>query len=353
VNQPLVSVVTPFHNTAAYLAQCIESVLAQSYAQFEYILVDNCSTDGSGDIAETYARRDSRIRLIRRTELLSQVQNYNGALAAISAASKYCKMVQADDYIFPECLKLMAQAFEQSERIGLVGAYDLKADVVRGSRFPYLNLPVSGKETAKLYLQNAIFPFGSPTTVMYRSSLILGQPPFYDESLLHEDTEKCMQILASWDFAFVPQVLSFLRADNESISSAVRNFQPDLLDRYIIVQHHAATFLEPDEAAGLKKEAKRDYYEILAHAALRFRGSDFWRYHENGLKTIGEKIDWMYLMSVASSHLLWMAANPGTTISRMLRLSTNGRVNSGRLTDGGMNDDRTKSGRKTTAGTIE
>src|SRR5258708_32283098 len=105
VSPPLVSVVTPFHNTAAFLAQCIESVLRQSYTQFEYILVDNCSTDGSGDIAETYARRDSRIRLIRRTELLSQVQNYNAAIAEISDETKYCKIVQADDYIFPDCFK--------------------------------------------------------------------------------------------------------------------------------------------------------------------------------------------------------------------------------------------------------
>ena len=65
VNRPLVSVVTPFFNTAPYLAECIESVLAQSYSHFEYILLDNCSTDGSSEIAAAYASRDSRIRLIR------------------------------------------------------------------------------------------------------------------------------------------------------------------------------------------------------------------------------------------------------------------------------------------------
>src|ERR1700730_17167571 len=119
----LISVVTPFHNTAAYLAQCIESVLAQSHSHFEYILVDNCSTDGSGDIANAYARRDPRLRMIRRSQLLSQVQNYNRALTEISNGSEYCKIVQADDFIFPECLSLMVQSFERSESIGLVSSY--------------------------------------------------------------------------------------------------------------------------------------------------------------------------------------------------------------------------------------
>ena len=195
MSQPLVSVVTPFHNTAPYLAQCIESVLAQSYSRFEYILVDNCSTDESGEIAETYAQRDPRIRFIRRPQLLSQVQNYNAALTEISTDSQYCKIVQADDYIFPDCLRMMVQAFEQSESVGLVSAYDLKGNIVRGSGFPHGKPLLPGREVARLYLRTGTFVFGSPTTVMYRSSLVRSQQPFYDELLLHEDTEKCMQIL--------------------------------------------------------------------------------------------------------------------------------------------------------------
>ena len=318
MSEPLVSVVTPFHNTAPYLAQCIESVLAQSYSRFEYILVDNCSTDESGEIAETYARRDSRIRLIRRAQLLSQVQNYNAALAEISAESKYCKIVQADDYIFPDCLRLMVQAFEQSETVGLVSAYDLKADIVRGSGFPHGKPLLPGREVARLYLRTGIFVFGSPTTVMYRSSLVRSQQPFYDESLLHEDTEKCMQILENWDFGFVYQLLSFLRVDNESISATFCSFQPVVLDRYILVQRYASVFLDADEALALKKKTKRWYYDVLASEALRFRGHDFWRYHQAGLKTLGETLHRPHLALRIARAFLGMIANPGTTARRGL-----------------------------------
>lgn len=319
MSRSLVSVVTPFHNTAPYLAHCIESVLAQTYSLFEYILVDNCSTDGSGEIAETYARRDPRIRLIRRTQLLSQVQNYNGALAEISEAGQYCKIVQADDVILPECLQLMVQAFEQSESIGLVSSYWLKGTTVRGCGFPSGTTLLPGKEVARLYLRAGVYVFGSPTAVMYRSSIVRNQEPFYDESLLHEDTEKCMQILEGWDFGFVHQVLSFLRLGNDSISSAFRGFQPEALDWYIIVQRYASSFLESGEALALKKRSKREYYQVLANEALRFRGSDFWRYHDAGLRTLGEKLDRVYLAVEMGRTLLWMAANPGTTVVRAMR----------------------------------
>src|SRR6185503_16132381 len=95
--RPLVSVVTPFYNTAPYLAGCIESVLAQTHRDFEYLLVNNKSTDGSREIAARYSAQDSRLRVIDNPAFVGQVENYNGALAHISPASRYVKIVQADD----------------------------------------------------------------------------------------------------------------------------------------------------------------------------------------------------------------------------------------------------------------
>ena len=63
---PTISVVMPVYNAAAYLAEAVESVLAQSFGDFEFIVVNDGSTDCSGRILEQYAKRDRRIKLVAR-----------------------------------------------------------------------------------------------------------------------------------------------------------------------------------------------------------------------------------------------------------------------------------------------
>jgi len=281
--------------------------------------MDNCSTDGSSEIAESYARRDPRIRFIRCSQFVSQLANYNRALAEISGNSQYCKIVAADDYIFPDCLWMMLEAFGQSDEIGLVSSYCLEGSDIKGSGYPFPMPSLSGREAARQYLRGGPHFFGSPTTVMYRSSLVRHQQPFFNESLPHADTEKCMEILEHWDLAFVHQILSFLRIDNESVSSAFRTFQPHALDRYIIVQRYASTFLQATEAASLKGESKRLYYRMLAKEAIQLRPPEFWRHHREGLKTLSEVIDWRYLALSVGVQLLWVASNPGMMVRRALR----------------------------------
>jgi glycosyltransferase involved in cell wall biosynthesis len=314
LNPPLVSVVTPFYNTAPYISQCIESVLGQEYSNFEYILSDNCSTDGSSEIACEYARQDSRIRLIRQPRFLDQVPHYNAALAAISTESKYCKIVQADDRIFPACLQAMVAAFEQSETIGLVSSYDQKGVNVRGSGYPCDAPFMKGREMGRLYMRSGLFVFGSPSTVMYRSQIVREQKPFFGVGLLHEDTDKCLEILEHWDFGFVYQILSFLRADNDSITNRIRDYEPHALDRYTMVQRFSSIFLEPSEADVIRQATKTSYYSVLARQALRFRGRVFWKYHRSGLKLLGESLDRLFLIRQIARRAFWMLLNPGDTL---------------------------------------
>ena len=88
---PLVSVVTPVYNGGRWLRECIESVLAQSYRNWRYTIVNNRSTDDTLEIAEHYARQDARVRVHNNAEFLPIIDNHNHALALIDADSTYCK----------------------------------------------------------------------------------------------------------------------------------------------------------------------------------------------------------------------------------------------------------------------
>jgi glycosyltransferase involved in cell wall biosynthesis len=177
---PLVSVVTPFYNTREFLEECIESVLRQTYQNWEYVLVDNCSSDGSSEIAQRYARRfPGQIRLIRTETFLSQVGNYNFALTCISPDSKYCKMVQADDWIFPDCLRSMVELAEAHPKAGIVSAYELEGDRAwLGAGLPYPSSEVSGREICRQYFHRYLLVFGTPTALLMRSDLVRSRNPF-------------------------------------------------------------------------------------------------------------------------------------------------------------------------------
>src|ERR1700683_1050672 len=106
---PLVSVVTPAYNEEKYLGECIESVLAQTYTNWDYTIVNNGSTDGTLAIAQKYAAANPRIRVISHDTVIPALANFNFSLRQASTASKYYKMVLADDWMFPECLERMVE----------------------------------------------------------------------------------------------------------------------------------------------------------------------------------------------------------------------------------------------------
>jgi glycosyltransferase involved in cell wall biosynthesis len=286
-----VSVVTPFYNTAAYLPACIESVLAQTYPHFDYLLVDNRSTDGSADIAADYARRDPRIRLVHNERFLTQVQNYNGALRRIAKGSRYCKIVQADDTLMPRCLEEMVAVADAHPRAAIISSYRFQGSSVNPEGgLPHDRTLLSGREACRLHLIDNIYLFGSPTTVMYRADVVRGRDPFYPERWLFEDAGAAFEILREHDLAFVHQILSFSRIDDRSLTGAVRHFRPCTLAKVIFFKRHGRHYLTPEEYERYAGAYEAWYRRFLAESWAFGREPAFWEFHEAGLASIGETI---------------------------------------------------------------
>lgn len=291
MSQPLVSVVTPVYNTEKYLAECIESVLAQSYQHWEYVIINNCSTDRSLEIAQAYARQDSRIKIHNNAQFLTQMQNWNHAMRQISPDSRYCKVVHADDWLFPHCLEQMVELAEEQPSVGIIGAYRLDETEVNLDGLPYPSGFVPGREVCRFVLNSGRYIFGSPTSLLIRSDLVRQKEKFYNEAYIHADKEICFELLQQVDFGFVHQVLTYTRRHNEATSTMTRRFETYKLSVLHTLVNYGPIFLNQEEYRQcLARELKR-YYKFLARRVFELKDREFWDYHQKELKAMGLPLD--------------------------------------------------------------
>ena len=261
-NQSLVSVVTPVYNGADYIAECIESVLAQTYENWEHVIVENCSTDGTLEILRSYEARDPRIRVVTPGVFVGQVENQNRAMQAASPESKYNKVLHADDWMFPECLERMVALAEEHPSVGIVSAYRLEETRVTLTGLPVSISVLSGREICRSTLLSGPYPylFGSPSSLLIRSDLVRSRDPFYNvENLYGNDVEACLETLRSSDFGFLHQVLTFTRRHEGTVFWNYDRLGGNLPEQIKLVMKYAPVYLE-------EREYQRKLAGLLANA---------------------------------------------------------------------------------------
>ncbi len=184
---PGISVVMPAYNAEKTLAAAVQSVLAQTYADFELLIVDDCSTDGTAALAEQLARRDSRIRILRneRNSGVSVSRNFGVA----QAKYPWIALLDSDDQWTPEKLERQLRVLETQEDAGLIFTGVSYIDEAgRHSDFVF-HVPrhVTFRE---LLRQNVI----SCSSVLVKRELLECWPMYPDQNI-HEDYAAWLQIL--------------------------------------------------------------------------------------------------------------------------------------------------------------
>ena len=306
-NHPLVSVVTPVYNGEKYLDECIRSVRDQTYQRWEYIILNNCSTDRTIEIASRHASEDERIRVVNTDQLLPLIRNHNHALRQISTESKFCKMLHADDTLFKNCLELMVSAAEENPTAGIVGAYSLWGRKVVSDGLPHTTTFLSGKELCRLTFLDQLYCFWSPSSLLITSDLIRQRDSFYNEKHLHADDEACYEVLKKTDFAFVHQVLTFIRTHDESATSAITaEYNKTILSNFDLFLRFGPFYLSQDEFKRQLHIKSRQYYHFLANSLFRIREQGFWKYHKETRMEIGLSFSRARFARAVISHFIEM-----------------------------------------------
>ena len=323
--QPLVSVLTPVYNGARFLAECIESVLRQTYRNWEYIIVNNHSADATLEIANAYARKDPRLRVYSNEQLLGVIANHNRAFRLISPDSAYCKVVSADDWLFPECLRCMVGLAEANPSVGIVGSYQLSGGGTRWSdwtvkwiQIPYCDGVFPGSEVGRLHLLGGIDVFGAPTSLLYRADLVRQHDCFYPNETAEADTSACCRALQTTDYGFVYQVLSYERVHTARVTTQSQSLNAYLSSDISDLVEYGASFLSREERQSRLTAMLDAYYRFLVISALKRREPAFWAYHRKRLAEIGQPLNYGRL-GASVFKLLWDTIGQPITMARRLQ----------------------------------
>lgn len=307
-HQPLVTVLTPVYNGGEFLRECIESVLAQDYKNWRYIIVNNCSTDDTLDIARKYAAEDERIRVVTNSDFLSMPQNFNRAFGMVPAASSYCKVVCSDDWLHPHCLSKMVRFAEAHPTAGIISCYQRSGEQTRWAVLPKEVSLLSGVEACRKVLLEGAAIFPAPTAALYRSSLLRERRPFFPNDRPHSDSSACYAHLDRCDFGVVHEVLAVERVHDSQITAQISGVAAGDLAYIEGLIEYGPKYLTAEELSARRREVLRHYYQGLGRALLKLRKAAFWKFQRERLAELGLTLDPLQVargvLSVLSSHLM-------------------------------------------------
>lgn len=263
---PKVSVCIPVYNRPVYVAKAIESVLNQTFTDFELIVTDNCSTDNTPEVIKSYAAKDGRIKYYKNEHNLGVISNINRGL--LQARGEYIKFVLSDDKLAPQCIEVFVETMDKHPEVSLITSFTQSfgdSDNIRDrSYFPGTG-QLEGKVCQKDLLINGNWPGGPSSTMFRRRDLHLG---LFDNRWKYwlGDLDMWLRLLGVGNAYIVPQVLSYLRIHDEQ-ESAIHGIEYRLIKERLMLANIAFWF--PHMYGEYTRKEKRKIQNHLLERLVR------------------------------------------------------------------------------------
>lgn len=298
---PKVSILIPVFNRKDFIAECIQSALDQTYTDFEVVVVDNASDDGTWAICQEFAGKDQRVRIFRNETNLGPVRNW--LVCVEKARGEYTKILWSDDLIQPAYLSKLLPYLDEPD----VGFVYSSTDIFESNRFNVVAKYFRGAETGVYdswhYINGTLlggdFP-GSPGCAIFRTAdvkknLLLDVPNRVssDFSMHAIGNDMLLFLLTAAEypkFALVNEPLANFRAHATSITTSAAKGKIPL--HYDLVKG----FFAENHVKGASLIRKLNA-EFLIHL-LKYRGTQF------GIRTLTDfypskvraNVDYAYLV---------------------------------------------------------
>lgn len=208
----LISIITPTYNREAFLPAAIESVLAQSYKEFELIIVDDGSTDNSRELINAYADKDPRVKyLYQENQRQSVARNY----ALSIAKGDFICFLDSDNYWPHDKLEKSLKAFEQHPEADIVYGDCITIDE-QGNELHRNNMHRYSGNIAALLLKDN---FVSMNTTMTRRKCFNEMGGMSGKRRVADDYDLWLKFSARYRFQYIPEFLAYYRVMENQISS--------------------------------------------------------------------------------------------------------------------------------------
>lgn len=260
---PAVSILMTAYNREQYIAEAIESVLASSFPDFELIIVDDSSTDGTFKIAKDY-EWDKRVRIFRNPKNLGQFANRNHA--ASLASGTYLKFLDSDDILYPHSLAIMMEAMLQYPEAGIgVG------EKYRDSDKPYPYCLSSGEALCRHYLQQELLMIGPSGTIIKRSAF--EEAKGFENYGMPSDNHLTLKIVSKHPVVMLQRDLFWWRVHRGQVFQQTVHQPENILNNYAfnrnIVTAHSS--LNENLSRKILFNQKKIFYRNLLRLILRQR----------------------------------------------------------------------------------
>jgi glycosyltransferase involved in cell wall biosynthesis len=263
--QPLVSIISPTYNHEKFVADCIESVLAQTYQNWEMIIIDDGSTDGTFNIASSYAQRESRIKAFTQKNIgiFRLGESYNFALS--HSTGKYVAVLECDDIWFPDKLETQVADLEQKPECLLswgrayLSAIDLSFNYYLAPKNDedmtlFFNKPVGS--FLKKFIYATLIP--ALTLVIRRDALIEIGGFRQGFNLPLVDIPTTLELLMKGEFTFIDKPLGSWRIYPNQVTKTYTGQMTT--SYYALIQSFMERFPSAFEEHGLTKKVIDDHF---------------------------------------------------------------------------------------------
>ncbi len=210
--QPLVSVILTTHNRARLVGRAIESILNQTYKNFELLIIDDCSQDNTQEILSQYAAKDARVCIIKNEQNIGITKSINRGLSY--AKGKYVFRLDDDDIVKSQTIELEEKFLEDHPSYGLVGSFAIQIDA-QGNEIGKKTYPTGSKELrAALMKENAIY-----SAILMRKEAIDRVGRYNEKWKYAQDYELYLKIVKYYEVANLPNYLVYYyKSATDSIS---------------------------------------------------------------------------------------------------------------------------------------